>query len=912
MSSDQQEKLEMASKNNSSSKKSNLESLQKDGYDKKFVLPPIKNLFKDNDTIDYENKNVIGNGDSIATNDINIVTNTDSNTSTNNDAVGFVENSAPKLGTELLKSDSDMFSAIKDDAQIQMNGQKDLVDSGKNVVFDSLGPNFSSKIKLPSLNDFYYPPSTPNNVNSSTSHMKNTTIINNQNNFTLTPNRIMPPLRNNAYNPSNNHSNNNDNNNNNNNRSNNDNNDNNSNNNGNNNHHHHHNHNNNTQLYYYNYATMDMSHKELKPTNDMELNKMKNDSEIESRPISSRDSNNSQVIQPNTKFENMKLRLLNSRDLMNGLDSNSLNNPLNNPLNIPLNNPLNNPLNIPLNNPLNNTLNNSIIETSHRETGNLPLLQHELNNNERLFSSSSKLHPLHFTSSSSGTSAGNSTENSSDNGNGGGSIGGLSRKINKIVNKKNTKNAAQGFSDDIMGAQIIQNMRTTLYNRPLPNIFSSSPPNSSSVATRTDTNKNDSVPYSRKHNKHHDSNIKNNYSTANSGMNSNVMTLLNAATILKNDQTDETNSNTENEDQDSQYDNNYENTMGIVNDYSTYNEEEKEKEKEEEEEEEDDDVKEGHLKLNHNSEEDYGVSIVDYIANGKTNANEMKLKYQSSSKKPTNKLLISKPKKVTKRKQKLPKKFVIVREGSTSSDNDEINDKINNSNHLVQQTKNYSAETNHLSFSPTSSSQASDEKPKSKSSKLKSQGQGIRSRKGCWICRLRKKKCTEERPVCENCARLNLECLYDDDTKPDFISDPELKEKKLKQIRKRTKEAKRQSMSVKLKKRYWEKVESAKDKQPTQQKPLQLADITASSLPLTTAPLSSTQGLNAPTPTNLSASALKSIPRSSNTNLIHDRTGPQEKTPPVLPPIIKLSKKVSPATMNSKQASPMHQAETKT
>ncbi|AMD21102.1 HEL179Wp [Eremothecium sinecaudum] len=73
---------------------------------------------------------------------------------------------------------------------------------------------------------------------------------------------------------------------------------------------------------------------------------------------------------------------------------------------------------------------------------------------------------------------------------------------------------------------------------------------------------------------------------------------------------------------------------------------------------------------------------------------------------------------------------------------------------------------------------------------------GTRSRTGCWICRLRKKKCSEERPNCNNCLRLNLECVYDI-IKPDFISDPDKKNEKLEEIKRRTKEAKRMAMKKK-------------------------------------------------------------------------------------------------------------------
>lgn len=86
-------------------------------------------------------------------------------------------------------------------------------------------------------------------------------------------------------------------------------------------------------------------------------------------------------------------------------------------------------------------------------------------------------------------------------------------------------------------------------------------------------------------------------------------------------------------------------------------------------------------------------------------------------------------------------------------------------------------------------------KSSSKSSRQKN-AMGSRSRTGCWICRLRKKKCTEERPSCFNCERLNLECYYGV-IKPDFVSDPKKKLAKLEEIKTKTKEAKRNAMRKK-------------------------------------------------------------------------------------------------------------------
>ncbi|SCU81695.1 LADA_0C00518g1_1 [Lachancea dasiensis] len=94
--------------------------------------------------------------------------------------------------------------------------------------------------------------------------------------------------------------------------------------------------------------------------------------------------------------------------------------------------------------------------------------------------------------------------------------------------------------------------------------------------------------------------------------------------------------------------------------------------------------------------------------------------------------------------------------------------------------------------SPRDSDDSESSSPKGNKPRRKNAA-GSRSRSGCWICRLRKKKCTEEKPSCHNCLRLNLQCFYDH-TKPDFISDPAKKHDKLEEIKKKTKEAKRAAM----------------------------------------------------------------------------------------------------------------------
>lgn len=86
-----------------------------------------------------------------------------------------------------------------------------------------------------------------------------------------------------------------------------------------------------------------------------------------------------------------------------------------------------------------------------------------------------------------------------------------------------------------------------------------------------------------------------------------------------------------------------------------------------------------------------------------------------------------------------------------------------------------------------------EEMPPRKTKKEKPTGGATRSRSGCWICRLRKKKCTEEKPKCYNCDRLNLECCYSL-LRPDFVTDETLRKAKLQEIKLNTREAKRIAM----------------------------------------------------------------------------------------------------------------------
>lgn len=58
----------------------------------------------------------------------------------------------------------------------------------------------------------------------------------------------------------------------------------------------------------------------------------------------------------------------------------------------------------------------------------------------------------------------------------------------------------------------------------------------------------------------------------------------------------------------------------------------------------------------------------------------------------------------------------------------------------------------------------------------------VRSKNGCWICRIRHKACPEERPECTQCVRLKLVCDYSP-TRPQYMTNPELMAEKLRSIR---------------------------------------------------------------------------------------------------------------------------------
>jgi len=63
----------------------------------------------------------------------------------------------------------------------------------------------------------------------------------------------------------------------------------------------------------------------------------------------------------------------------------------------------------------------------------------------------------------------------------------------------------------------------------------------------------------------------------------------------------------------------------------------------------------------------------------------------------------------------------------------------------------------------------------------------MRSSNGCWTCRLRRKKCDENHPVCDACAALYITCHYDQDNKPEWMDGGVKQEEMAKQVKREIK-----------------------------------------------------------------------------------------------------------------------------
>ncbi|KAI8630253.1 fungal-specific transcription factor domain-containing protein [Xylariaceae sp. FL1651] len=62
-----------------------------------------------------------------------------------------------------------------------------------------------------------------------------------------------------------------------------------------------------------------------------------------------------------------------------------------------------------------------------------------------------------------------------------------------------------------------------------------------------------------------------------------------------------------------------------------------------------------------------------------------------------------------------------------------------------------------------------------------------RSSNGCWTCRLRRKKCDEQHPVCDGCSALNLTCYYGQE-KPDWMDGGVRQEEMAEHLKRKVKE----------------------------------------------------------------------------------------------------------------------------
>ena len=87
--------------------------------------------------------------------------------------------------------------------------------------------------------------------------------------------------------------------------------------------------------------------------------------------------------------------------------------------------------------------------------------------------------------------------------------------------------------------------------------------------------------------------------------------------------------------------------------------------------------------------------------------------------------------------------------------------------------------------------------PSKKVIKKRSTKPVLRSKSGCWTCRLRKKKCTEEKEECLNCKRMKVPCDYNS-TKPEYMQTTESKKSKLLEIKQISIASKRKSSKTSL------------------------------------------------------------------------------------------------------------------
>ncbi|KAK7967556.1 uncharacterized protein PG986_001833 [Apiospora aurea] len=79
----------------------------------------------------------------------------------------------------------------------------------------------------------------------------------------------------------------------------------------------------------------------------------------------------------------------------------------------------------------------------------------------------------------------------------------------------------------------------------------------------------------------------------------------------------------------------------------------------------------------------------------------------------------------------------------------------------------------------------------------------IRSSRGCWTCRLRRKKCDEGKPICSECSTLELTCHFSD-AKPDWMDGGEREKQMAQEFKQMVKD-----QATKRRERKWAQMEDA-------------------------------------------------------------------------------------------------------
>ncbi|KAL2891643.1 Transcriptional regulatory protein UME6 [Ceratocystis lukuohia] len=137
-----------------------------------------------------------------------------------------------------------------------------------------------------------------------------------------------------------------------------------------------------------------------------------------------------------------------------------------------------------------------------------------------------------------------------------------------------------------------------------------------------------------------------------------------------------------------------------------------------------------------------------------------------------------------------------------------------------------------------------------------------RSSEGCWTCRLRRKKCDERRPICDNCGQLEIQCLYSEE-KPEWMDNGPRQAARAEQVK----------AEVKIQARVRRE---KKHRNGSQAAPLDHDNDASSVYRSRFAGLASN---------NQSSVSLSSMYRSHNSHSSHSLHHSQQQNPPPLPPL---------------------------